>query len=931
MVQAYTSKAKGTCVVLSSSPYRLDSNVAHLTEFPHTYIFANDVILNFGNLEARNLHVHAGRVRPSAVLGTPCISTAGKPGTKQVVKVDDMNVALGGNASNVFLSATVFDTFGQTSEMKLRIDARGGDGGEGFSAPTLTIGGDGGNGGDGGKIDLMFNDRFQLMAAQLANLEDIPASGLSGKLADEMTAMSRCTGAPDYLAPAVTAFAAICARKPADRDVAEMKKAKEALIDALQGASSHLSQNFETLVRGGSGGPGGKGTQKTGKSGKSGATGKARKSWFNPDTIRKCGKECLFHPEQIAMTIRDAEVSYIIGSERSLQEAKDAFDLVVDKLEFLEHLKANDPIIQAYSENEIRLFIIPDARSTELASIASLSSSFAVAKYHQMRIAAGKDFFGHAHNWVPRASRDHYKEQLDTALAAFQDVEADYWAYQNRAAKQASTQDEITIATSAANISLSHATKDLQTLIADLSASEARIALLDKGLNARRNKVQDEIANISDRISKKFSISFSDIIDAATMMAFSPTKAMGAIQTASLIFGGLTKITDETGCKVEKSYLLSQLNVMKSDLSDLSEMLQVTDHTGITLDDPGCIKLLAQKDALLSLLSSYSTSIPVDTVRDLFNSYTTAVMARNTEILAYNTTLTQIYRAIEQRATANKTLGSLSTDALTTIDYELPLVASSIATAYHTDVLSILSILQRAQSSLEFFSLRPSLALQDALSIIAAAGFPCSDLHATLRRAQISLTEEYSDALENFSEGRSPFGTDAIEPVKVYLTEDQLVALLANENEKEIATQIEIPVCAKNTPWGEFACPGMSPFAGWSDVRITRARFYLKGVKTGNGLLQVNLTHMGEETIVDEDGRSHEFVHQIVGTVFQYGLENGEIGSPGDVADGEEYALPGPFATWRVSLVKGENKNLDITGCEKAWFEFGGWHRGFAI
>ena len=54
---------------------------------------------------------------------------------------------------------------------------------------------------------------------------------------------------------------------------------------------------------------------------------------------------------------------------------------------------------------------------------------------------------------------------------------------------------------------------------------------------------------------------------------------------------------------------------------------------------------------------------------------------------------------------------------------------------------------------------------------------------------------------------------------------------------------------------------------------------------------------------------------------------NGKLGKD----DLGSYVLPGPFATWRVSVSKVWNTNLSLKGISDARFEFSGYRREFAM
>jgi hypothetical protein len=85
-----------------------------------------------------------------------------------------------------------------------------------------------------------------------------------------------------------------------------------------------------------------------------------------------------------------------------------------------------------------------------------------------------------------------------------------------------------------------------------------------------------------------------------------------------------------------------------------------------------------------------------------------------------------------------------------------------------------------------------------------------------------------------------------------------------------------------------------SPFAGMSNVRLTEVRCWLIGLDSAadaTGHIKVNLTQMGEETIVAPNGESIPITHDPVPKAFEYSIKK-TVPSPEGVVRARGHPCP---------------------------------------
>ncbi|KAK4457632.1 hypothetical protein QBC42DRAFT_317384 [Cladorrhinum samala] len=920
MSSSRTIALETKCLIMGGLQYDIGNK--DFSDFAEVFIYTHNCSTTLSSVKARDLHLHTSSFwYPS--------------GFKLILDGDDGKAP--GQGTNAVEAQNGFSSYFSSSKIRpiypFNITARGGHGYDGPGAVVGAGSGEGaagGNGGKGGKVVMLFNDVFRILFRDSRLVRDAKTraekkANLISWLATakgELTAVS----SDDYVAQALKTLDGLVAAQPATTDEA-LDAAFDVATDALEGASSKLRASMGIDVAGGPYGMGGDGSPR-GSNGHAGATGTVSSSLLTLKNVVG-STELFLHPDQVAMTVAELENLYFVGTQDAIAKAINHVKALKDRLGFLDQLKPSDPLFKSYMESEARLMVVPSGGDVP-TSISSLKTSLSHVRAMERRLYGGLDFYGHVATWVPSGSFEFYRAQLQTAMDDFELIKNNYFSYQKIAADQAKAKDRIQHARAAVEVGKKGCQADITALRTQLKTTANSIALLQQGVPSKRKALVEKIKQSADEIKNTFNVSLEAFVNAATMMAFAPGLPMAAIQAASILHSGLDTVTDESGTTVQKDYVINKITAMSSGIDGLKEAIRQTNAGGeLTVDDPGAAKLMAKQADVEELLLKYRNLLDgktLKTIRGMFDDYVKLVIDRNNLVIHYNACLVLWLTTTAKLAAHEQTERSLGREFTETVKYEIPQLAAAVERNYMDTISKVMELLYRTSKALSYVTL--SVDQPTAFPKLRDQGFLQDGLAAALKQSKIDILHDWASAIEHSSTMRQPFGGSHNDSIKYELTDGQLQALLFEpaSAQSDYAIVLGIPPATRDTDAED------SPFADYADIRLTRVRFYLQGAKTDDNKLLVSLTHAGSDDIVAPDSTVVRFTHQPLGFKFHYDLaEPGRIITDGNVKDEieNEYALPGPFTSWRVAVSRKYNKGLDLSGVEKAWFEFSGWSRSF--
>jgi len=803
------------------------------------------------------------------------------------------------------------------------IDAGGGDGGAGQTGLLVAPGGTGGDGGDGGSVIFLGGVMADGWIESLTS-----AAALTTVAAQQSAINSLLAGAPagsaltDQWAAAINALASAAAPGASEQDV--MVGIESAAL-ILQQISRQYGANVEIAVNvdGGRYGVYGEG-QPSGKDGVQGAAGSLTIQLFGtPADLATLTFSPFFliHPSQCARLLNQIELMYLVvdpvGNPQGVGDIITLLTRLQARTELFVKAAADSPLITYYNNNE-----------QDYGSVGSVQQLVALngqAGALLSQLNSGQDLFGYDSSAAPLGSFAFYNTLLNQLIANFSILETAYNAYFNALASNTATTQQIT----AACAQQQQIIETANAQIAELSELAVKTATIIDSyqtiLPPLKQALEDQLEALSDDIKSHFDFNFDTFLQAMTSLAFAPeSKFMMLIQGTSLLYDGMSKVTNVQGVPVNKDYIISQVNAVESSVDSINEGFEQLQNGALKPDDPGAGKLIAEENAFLSFMSQFEDTFPedVDACVDAFNAYVAAITARNNQILTYNSSLLLIARgqaAIADAEARNKTLDQ---QTLSTLSPELPDLVSYVSGIYYQARNQVLQTLDQTSQAYRFWALSD----RDLMAEAFGSTPPPEIDTAVLTGAQNLILGACQQAIEGFGTQASVFPSS---PDGVGIVFELSASDLVNfKMLKEIMFKPKTVM--------QQTTRATSPFAGMANVRVSEVRVWIDGAATSDGRLEVNITQTGQEQITSTSGKVFSFTHEPVSKLFIYDLTTGEIVqkanfgvSQGSGSTAQIYAAIGPFAAWQIQVKPGNNSDLSLAGVTGVRIEFHGTSYAF--
>ena len=310
-----------------------------------------------------------------------------------------------------------------------------------------------------------------------------------------------------------------------------------------------------------------------------------------------------------------------------------------------------------------------------------------------------------------------------------------------------------------------------------------------------------------------------------------------------------------------------------------------------------------------------------------------AVQARNANILNLNQTLSLLhgYLAGSQQAAAAT---SHKTDEMAVLSMPgAPTILSQLGRIVNNAKAECIHQLYLVSRAYWFWSLNPDDQLSQVLSEVAS-GSELALTDTVLKDADTALYLNRQNEIEKLLSdpggwlpalNSTPDAKGFVVSFADTTHKPELDALRTNNS-----AIFSIDVARSATSADE------SVFAGWADVRLRKVRAWIFGTKTTDDMLQVEIEHLGSETIVSRADSAGLIQHDSITIPFRYDCRPG-VGNPGCLnssrgvtADGD-ISLPGestlmsgligPFAQWRITIKAKDNEGLDLNGVTRVDLE----------
>lgn len=595
----------------------------------------------------------------------------------------------------------------------------------------------------------------------------------------------------------------------------------------------------------------------------------------------------------------------------------------------------------------------PPGNNFSAADLGVLLDVYSQAQALANQLVLRQDFFGNPFSYVPRVAYDVQQTILNEMLTAFQGLETGYIAFLTALENSQATYDQIVAQESATNTQITNTQAHLTTIS---EAAQGLVGTLNQQLSETLSAItvmDQKIATYNQDLVQQAIINgcLNATIDVMKLVCQALTGAVtgNAAGFVAKLAGQATNAALQQGMTAAGKSLGNDTDIITSVqvlLQDIETLAQVYAQNPNSVT-AGTYKLLAADEtALQQQLSTYTSVLP-DTADgqaalDSINHFLNLAQQRNVNVVQYNSDLSQYVSLTSTLAKLKAQLAAVQ-NLPTNSNAGLPWIVSFMSQLYHTVRGEVLYQMYLTSRALGYWGLDPGTS---ALSAFIGLSDPAGITYSTLSGANTQLLAAFNQALENFGTGTltSFPATGQQQGIMVQLSQAQYPAEFAalvtkttsSNNAGYIYTvSVPVPVVTQSTP------ASGSPFADWANVRISTARPWIVGATTTSGNLTVSITHNGGEAFADPSNNLTWFTHEPITATFEFEISNSAIlrdadgfgvvqSGSGGYYNTADFAPPGPFAMWTVTIDPDQNPGLDVSGVTEINLEFRGAGYSFA-
>lgn len=590
-------------------------------------------------------------------------------------------------------------------------------------------------------------------------------------------------------------------------------------------------------------------------------------------------------PVQLMMLVQKAGLCYFMADPtqksglENLQEAAILLNRLAIRLKFMPDLMKDDNTYKS------------DLR------YQTLVSSYQSVTNWQKQLSQGLDFYGNSCGYVPLLSYSTYSEALDKLIDNFKQLEDSYHAYFLAEKEDQKKADQFQKALSQQESIISQAAGDLEELKNLGYQTAYDIFTYTDSILQKRKALDNAIQNLKDDISSYFNFNWKDFLNACSMIAFAPSSSlMYMTQVGTIVYNAEESVTQDDGIEVNKDYLVAKMQSTSASLDTITESYSKLKDGSFQPEDPGANKIIVEQQDFFKFLDNFQKSFPnkIDSIKKIFLDYVGIITDRNNKILHYNA-IVKLMKKTKHKIDEARKIKDLSLSEKSLLQPDLPFMTAYMSKVYIDARAQIMQVLYTLSKAYEFWSLIKTNFL--------ASDLPPSGLnHAELVKLKSDVIEAKLKALNSLKSIPQNFPKYEEKPGLLIRFDDPHILDTFKKSNVAILSVSEVRETTNDSD---------SPLAKLSDIRIKNVRAWLRGAKIKenlkviDALLKVNITHTGKETIVSQENQVFQFYHDPLSKEFIYYSNSKEIFSDtnfGGNIENNEYAMIGPFTTWRIEL-----------------------------
>lgn len=644
-----------------------------------------------------------------------------------------------------------------------------------------------------------------------------------------------------------------------------------------------------------------------GEGGKKGKEGeKTGGSCFSWAEICKKSEQISLHPQFCQMLYNKAVSLYMTATNPTTDSYNESYDIFC----YLCH------ILQGMSDLKSKKLTEEDCKIYQRI----LEQSY----LNKNRMELGEDYYGQRLNFVPRLSFDTYFSDLKDSIDIYRDCEKVWTTFLQEEKQNKEMIQLLEDGKKILNNSINQLKREQEKISECMNWLMSELIGKEEKISQLQNKVEEDLNKCIEALAQINGYSVDDFVSAIGMLGFAPNSHLIQFsQVVDFINKSENTIVNMDGIHLNKQYILKKAMYCRADWKSLKEGIYQLKNGSLETEDGNAVKLLANKEEIEQLLEQFYDQIPYEDLKKTIEKYCSLVLERNEQIVQYNEYLIrdteQKLKIIEEKEQLQKT----EEEWLNKYSVSSPEVFCAIQRRYQISRDNLMELLYRTDRALQYYCLSFDTVLSQILDGTSEESWDYAAFAQVIECMKTSVT----NMLEKEGAPKQKFvGKGAIQWTFSREDLDWFWEML----KKYGYFEVDIPEVNADTTIKE------NPFTGMSEVRIEKARPFVKGICTTDNILRIELIQGGQEVFYNSDNVKFNFVHSIVKQIFRYeNLECPKILEDIDYSQKEgdkTFALISPFTRWRISIPDNWN-TIDWEQSLKENFdfrlEFWGEHRSF--
>jgi hypothetical protein len=324
-----------------------------------------------------------------------------------------------------------------------------------------------------------------------------------------------------------------------------------------------------------------------------------------------------------------------------------------------------------------------------------------------------------------------YKDALVDALHDHRQFEDAYIKYCAALEKMERLEDSVAVALRQTDQMISSLEADITDLYDMVDEASNFVEALTPPVELTHEALIEAFERLKEEIKDYFGLSVPQVINALRSLAFSPTKGMGSVEALNLLYEGYTDIPDIEGRPVNKKIIIGKIQRGEATVKSIKTTVEHLDDGTLVLDRECSTRLMTTEEDMMRFLEDFAdTSFAdvIDEMKEKFDAFIEAIVARNEQILHFNIRLRLLVTKTAEKKAYIKKREELHDKQIDIHDPNLPAITGFMGDIYQSSRGRVMKLLDDLVRSLNF----RMLTRENVFDLAFSSGADHKDVPATL-------------------------------------------------------------------------------------------------------------------------------------------------------------------------------------------------------